>query len=376
MYFSGNISIDPSHLTHIDIIKPTKIFGRILHVLTAGRSSEKEEQETFTAVFILQQINASLRSQNITNIVRLAKDDINFYLDEEGKQDDMKEAMDHFKLEVDHYESELFNKLYLVAEYQDELINYLIEVDIQRRHKVGEFPIQVKVNGVIRELALGKGETTEDLQNRMKQKIGNQQQYDEFLMKHQTRFDQFLASMDQNLRKHIQVDSLSRSSKKKIIRPRTPVKDSEQTQSKYQYDREEPVFHGYYGFGDFFFYAWMWSGFTHDHHLQVNQFDMVDEHGTDMMSVGDTGFNAGSSDAMDPSAEFQAPVAEDVLFHEGHEYDDAFQSADLLPDSATDAGGAEVSEGGGWFDSFTDIGGGGDASCSSCSSCGGGCGGD
>ncbi|HEO64684.1 MAG TPA: hypothetical protein ENI73_02335, partial [Spirochaetes bacterium] len=108
MYFTGSLAVDPSQITAIKVLKPTKVFGKILHLMTGGATSEKEEQETFTAVAILQQFNMALRSMGINNLVRLTKDDFDFYFDEEGKEDDLKEIMENFSLETDKIESEVF----------------------------------------------------------------------------------------------------------------------------------------------------------------------------------------------------------------------------------------------------------------------------
>ena len=115
MYFTGELGIDPAKMTRINPVKPTKAFARMLFHLSAGGFSEKEEEETFTAVSILQQLNMALRSVGITNIVRLAKDDFDFYFDEEGRDNDLKEAMERFRLETDRYEAELFDSLYLCS---------------------------------------------------------------------------------------------------------------------------------------------------------------------------------------------------------------------------------------------------------------------
>ena len=119
MYFDGNLAVDPSQKTEIIKVKPTKAFAKVFSFLSAGLTDKKEEQETFTAISILQQINSVLRSMGINNIVRLMKDDLDVYLDTEGKEDDLKEAIEAFLLEFDAVESELFSSLILVAEHED-----------------------------------------------------------------------------------------------------------------------------------------------------------------------------------------------------------------------------------------------------------------
>ena len=80
MYLEGIITIDPSQITEIKKVKPTKAFKKFLHHLTLGGVSDKEERETFTAVAILQQLNATFRSLGINNIIKLTIFEMNTVL--------------------------------------------------------------------------------------------------------------------------------------------------------------------------------------------------------------------------------------------------------------------------------------------------------
>ncbi|MDQ1265824.1 MAG: hypothetical protein QG635_976, partial [Bacteroidota bacterium] len=148
MYLTGTLEIDPSQITLIKSVKPTKLFGKLLNMLTLGQASEKKEHETFTAVSILQQLNMGIRSVNIINVIRISVDDYDFYLDEKGVEDDLKQAMIELETKIDPLESEIFNNIYLVLEHIDQNLKYLIEINVQRKHKVGEYPIVITVNGM------------------------------------------------------------------------------------------------------------------------------------------------------------------------------------------------------------------------------------
>ena len=54
------------------------------------------------------------RSMGITNIVRISQDDIDFYFDTQGKEDDLQDALDKYDIEMDEDVSRYFNVLYLV----------------------------------------------------------------------------------------------------------------------------------------------------------------------------------------------------------------------------------------------------------------------
>jgi hypothetical protein len=153
MYFNGNLSIDPAQLTKIEKIKPQKAFKRILYFLTAGAVSDKEEHETFTAVSILQQVYAVFSGLGINNLVRLSHDDIDFYLDAEGKQDDLKEALDLYDLKTNDAMAETFKQLNMVLEHEEGGFRYLINITINRTHKVGEYPISIYIDALMQDFA-------------------------------------------------------------------------------------------------------------------------------------------------------------------------------------------------------------------------------
>jgi len=362
MYLAGSLTLDPSQMTVIQKVQPKRMFAKLLDAITFGGISEKLEHETFTAVSILQQINMGLRSIGINNVVRLAMDDHDFYLDEKGKDDDMSDAMFEFEAKVDPLESEHFNTLYLVLEHFDGSLKYIIEISISRKHKVGEYPIQIKTNAVLAELQLKQGETREDMENRMKMIFTDQNSYDNYLHSRKLEFNQFLDRLEMAIRKFVKVDDTHKESNVKIIRPSEKVSSPDKIKNN---QHSDPVFYGYHGFGDYFFYSWMWSSMLFHSGLHVNNFHMVDSYGHDVMSVGDQGINAAEGGTFNEDADFAPPTEGDVNFADGSEYSDQL-------DSQMGGDMGDSSEGG-FMDSLMgdyDSG----SSCSSCSSCGG-CGG-
>ena len=65
-------------------------------------------------------------------------------------------------------------------------------------------------------------------------------------------------------------------------------------------DECEPVYADYYGIEDYFFYAWVWSEMVYDHDIYCHDCTVVDDQGQAIFEVGDNGFHAGASSAMDP----------------------------------------------------------------------------
>jgi len=90
MYLEARITVDPSELTNIVGVKPTKGFAKIAYALTGGIVSSKEERELFCAITILQQLNMVMRSVGVDNVVSIIKDDVTIYEDTAGIEGDLR----------------------------------------------------------------------------------------------------------------------------------------------------------------------------------------------------------------------------------------------------------------------------------------------
>lgn len=354
MYLSGKLEIDPSQTTLIKRVKEQGVFKKFLDAMTFGQAAKKQEHETFTAVSILQQIYMGLHSISVDNIIRLSVDDYDFYLDDSGEENDFERAMFEFSARVDPIESELFNNIFLVLEHIKDSIKYLIEIKISRKHQVGEYPIVINVNGVFPEYKLGENETPDDLKKRIKSVFTTQSDYEYFIRNKKLAFNDFLDELEMASKKFIKVDNVKKTSSMQIIRPRTAIKSPEEI----RHDRfANPVYYGYYGFDDYFFYSWLWAGLMYDTNIYANDFYLVDDHGRDIINVGDDGFNAGEYNTLNPDEPFEAPVEGNLEFYPDNEFEGELNDANLLNDVESDINDVdEFDEDGDW----TDIGGGDD----------------
>lgn len=370
MYLQGNVAVDPSQMTHIIRKKPTKAFKKMLYLLTAGAVSEKEEHETFCAIAILQQLNTVFRTMGITNIVHLAKDDVDFYLDEVGKEDDLKDAMENFKLEVDQIEASAFQTLKMVLEHEDDHLKYLIAVNIERVHRVGTFPIHIEVDGLIKTFRAQPHEGMDEVQARMRKMMPSQDAHDKLIAEKYTHFEHFLNELKMSMKKYVGVDEAIETHKKALVRPKGKVLDRKRLPALKR-DAKRPVYYGYHGSDDGFLYAWAWSDMAHTNSWQISDCHVIDEGGSVLMDIAEDGIDAGASAALDPDSDFELPT--DGSFEVG-------DSSEITPDmNPSDSGG------GSWLGDVFSGGDGGDSggsscsssscSSSSCSSCGGGCGG-
>lgn len=376
MYLQGAITVDPSQLTQLERVKPTKGFARMAHLLTGGLATPQEERETFCAVTILQQLNVVMRSLGVDNVVRLSKDDVVFFEDTEGIEGDLKKAFDEFAEKATAEEASLFNTLRLLLEHHTDEQTYLIDIRINRTHRVGEHPIQITVNGLPADLACESG--AEFDRDSLNEVFESQQSYDRFVTRHKHLFTEFLDGIEQAFKERMKVDKVSVSSRVKIIRPEQRInrRDEVPHDADHYYD---PVYEDHHGFGDAFFYAWLWSDLCHTNDIHCQDCVLVDSAGADVLSVGAEGIQAGEDNTMNVEEPFSAPEAsvhnvasED---HLSSETDDSPGFFGML------AGGSDDADSRNWLsslgDSIGDAFSGGDDGGSSCggSSCGGGCGG-
>jgi len=380
MYLSSEFRIDPSLLTEINLVKPTKGFAKMAFYLTGGLAKEKEEQETFAAVSILQQINISLRAIGVTNIIRLSKDDEVLYEDKEGKEDDFKEAIDKVGERMAETNVDLFTTLSLILEHSDEDLVYVIEILINRTHGVGEYPIVVKLNGLANEFGVrakkADRQTATAVKRRLKQEVfGSQEQYDVFVEKTRAKFESFVNGFQKAICDHMQVDHVDKPTDKdgrwsdvSLIRPNGRVKSLRDLPNNFYHD---PVFYGLPGMETAFFYAWIWSELCHDNNINCHDCWIVDENGADVLEVGDSGFDAGVVDTLNPDAEFTVPNEGDVTTYGENEYAEQ-SSYTPEPSDVSTVGTNTGGESSSWFGGF--FSGGGDGG--SWSLCGGGNGGD
>ena len=369
MYFNGNISIDPAQLTKIEKVKPQKAFKRILYFLTAGTISDKEEHETFSAVSILQQVYTVFSSLQINNLVRLSHDDIDFYLDAEGKKDDLKEALDLYDLKTNDAMSENFKQLSMVLEHEEEGFKYLISININRTHRVGVYPIDIFVDGLLTEFAAHNEADAERIKTKMQAVFKDQEAYNSFVMQRQAVFNLFLDKVKYQISKLIRVSDVKLDSKSNILIPKEAKKDLQSFKQQYPVNQQanSPVYHGYHGFGDMFFYSFLWSSMLHTNHIHVHNTNLVSEEGSVMREVGTEGIDAGESSLFDTSEDYMTRLQENDL-----NYDE--NSGEFS--ESNDGGDGGGDGGGGWWGGDSDSGSGdsGDSgsSCSSCGGCGGG----
>ena len=373
MYLEATVTVDPSELTKVVPVKPTKIFAKLASVLSGGLGSKQEEHETFTAVAILQQLNIVLRAVGVDDIVRIGKDETIFYEDSEGKRGDFKEALAQFVNRAGHDDLRLFNTLTLVLQHTKDGVDYLIDLRVNRAHTVGEHPIRIAINAFPSELnAQGDDDR---VRSEIQRIFRTQEQYDSFTSKYVALVESFVSELEAAFRRHMKVDAVHSSVRTKIVRPNGRVENRKDIPHDRAGISSDPAFYDYHGRDDAFFYAWLWADHCHSHNIHCHDCVLVDESGKELSAIDSAGLEAGSSQMMN----VETPLESTNLGISAPAIAEVSTNSDANPDVVASGGGGES---GGWLSSFMDSIGdmsfGGDSDGgSSCggSSCGGGCGG-
>jgi hypothetical protein len=381
MYLSATMTIDPSYLTH-QRRKPTKGFRRFAEILTGNLLSQKEEQETFTALSILQEINVVLRSLGVKDVVKLSRDGQIIYDDQEAaNSDDIPQAIDtlaHDSGGQPQSQSDNFRELSLLLEHHLATIALVIEIKILRVHDVGIYPIQILINGL--DTQLQAAGASQKLDEQLNQIFSDQKSYDAYTESKRTEFAEFIEQLEQAFRNRMRIDNLHRRIHTNIVHPGLtapqPAGNSNTTADSVGADDAAPMLQRYHSDSSSLMYLWMWSSMMHSNNTYCHSATIVNDQGVPQFNVGDEGFHAGEGSTLNPEMPFELPECPlTPVSTVSGEVSVGSDFSTLLGGDGTDSSS--------WLDSFSlesDGGGSDGASCSggSCSgsSCGGGgCGG-
>lgn len=265
MYLSANLAIDPSQLTKIENIVPSKTFKKVLYIMTGGASSKKIEKETFNALSILQQFHSLFHAMNITNMVRLSQDEIDLYVDRKGKDNDLDEALEKYDMDdAREAMSEQFNVLQMILEHQRGSLQYYIKIKISRSHAVGEYPILVEINAL---LSSYKDLEKDEVDEHLEKIFSSQKSFDSFLLSKHDEFNGFLEEISANVQKFIYIDDIVVNQRRKVIVAKRNIQSPQDI--RIQNYASDPVFHSYYGTNDYLFYAFRWIRILRKKHLKM-----------------------------------------------------------------------------------------------------------
>ncbi|PHR20349.1 MAG: hypothetical protein COA38_19540 [Fluviicola sp.] len=359
MFFKGTLTIDPSELTKIERVKPQKAFKRMLYFMTSGKISDQEERETFTAISILQQLNGVFLRNSINNLVRLAHDDIDIYFDQEGKKNDLKDALDVYEIQIGESMSHHFETLQMVLEHDDDSFKYLIEIRINKNHAVGAYPIEIDVSGFLKEFKSNDFTSELDIKANARNIFLSKEKYSAYLNEKKALFEGFMNLLKMDIMKFIKVDDVKVDVKSTLVLSKDKKEKTKRLKEKHTHVGHPSY---YYGFNDYILYTWLWTDMCYQHGVDIDNVEILSEDGEHITDIGDESVNASEADLLNPDVDYDSRTS---------------SFGDEGTDDYHDTLAADSSDSGGWFGSSDSDSGDSSScsscgsSCSSCSSCGG-----
>lgn len=319
MFFSSKIEIDPTQITQVSYSGKKSIIGQALQML---KGASKEELETFTAISILEQIYDGLVALDLKNVIRLAVDDFDYFFDKDSVDDDLLQAVNTVRYNIDPMISKHFDNIFLVLEAKDEFLKYVIEIRIKRKHKVGEYPIKIHINALFNEfyVDLENAQEQEDaLRAKLNELFKSQLDYDIFVQKRFIAYEQFVKKFFFELGKFIKVDAIKHMTDRRIIRPQKRIFTSKEI----DYNNSTfSIFYGYKGFREFFLYCWLWADYCYNYNIHLSNVKFIDSHGFKIFAISDIGFNSKDYPTLNLDLDFIPPQSAFVKFYSKNQYND------------------------------------------------------
>lgn len=317
MFLTANLEIDPSQITKIKRVNNDNVLFKLYDVLTANINNQSIEQETFTVVSILNQIQMGLMRLGVNNVIKINVDNFNYFYDGEGKEDDLFDAFHSIEQNIEPLESQHFNEIELVLEHLDEDIKYLIDVTIMRKHKVGEFPIKIRINGAFTDLRLEDNEDISVVENKLALICQEQVTYDKYIRAKRMIFQTFVSEFEHTLSKFIKIDGITLKFIDKMVRPKILVPGRREIREN---NKSEPFFHGFHGINKCLTYTLYWGKHVSKNSLYVKDFTLCDDFGKDIFAIGKEGFNSGEIDILKPQTKFKISNLNELIIYSGHDY--------------------------------------------------------
>lgn len=328
MYLSGTLEIDPSQVTILKYTENTGIFGQILDIVTLGKTANKIETETFTAIKILHQLNMGLKTADVDNIIKLAIDNHDFFFDNKLIDKDLKQALIITESEIDPIVSKHFEQINLVLEKIDDEMKFLIEIRILRKHPVGEYPIKIHVTGLFPEFYSAKNESYKDIINKISRIAGDNISIEKMLIKKKAHFELFLTKLENSLTSFIQSDGIIKQTFVKLIRP--PQERIESCMEIPHIKTSFPVFYGYPGIDNYFYYCWIWLYFAIEYDIKLRNLLIIDHQGRDICSIGNKGFSSSAAEGLNPENDFARLPTDDITYYSNNTYSETINKLGLI----------------------------------------------
>ena len=329
MFYTTTIQIDPTQITQIKNVSTDSFFKSLLNLVSLGNKDTKYEQETFTAVSIMQQIKSGLTAAGIDNVIKLAVDNHDYYLDSDNQENDLEFAFSNLKFKIDPLGSKLFENINLVMEYLDSDFKYYIDINIYRKHKINEYPIKIKVIGLFKEFGLNERVSLSGIKQKLEFLFTETEYLNTFVNSKKLEFNKFINNLYYHLGKFIEVDAIKKDTIGCIVRPNSANYTIDEIKNKPIYTK---VLDDYLGLYNYSLYLWYWSEMLHKSNINIYNVIIVDEDGNIVVKIGQVGFLTGNYSMLNPNTNFTTVKGTHLKYYGENMYTKTIIESGLLFD--------------------------------------------
>lgn len=327
MFFLSYIQLDPRESTVIKSNGNESFFNNLKSIFLRNNYDKKIEQETFTAISIIQKINTALMDLGIKNIIKLSVDNYDYYHDIRSKDEDLELAFAQLKFKIDPLSSKLFENIEIVLEHHDIDFKYYIDITINRQHIVNEYPINIRVIGFFKEFQISKDNREDNVIKKMELLFQSQKYYTGFINYKEMTFSNFVNSINFKLGDVIKVDGIKKNIIQTYIRPDKIYTDYNQILNLNIYGnfiQSHPLIY------NFSFYTWFWVEKLFLQNIKMENCLFLDQEGNAIFSVKNIGFSAQDTQMLNINEKFIPYKVGFLKYYKNSIYDDIIMQNGLL----------------------------------------------
>lgn len=281
MFLYNVIEFTPKKALLFPERRPGRMFKRFLQAVSLGSKSRDSVNEACAATLVLQHLYQGLATLGVTNIVRLACDDLDFYFDESGKDDDFHQALFQFAEIGKKRKSSDFDSLFLVLEHTHDDFEFLIQIRLNRRSDLARSAVQIQTHGLFREFTCQ--DEPESVGFSLKRIMSDQTRYEQFIDEKRRRFNDFVGRLLLKMQETFALENLESESKPVIIRSRSFWHKPKPFEHGNPCD--SPLFQDYYNWDKVVFYCLIWMNHMREHGITGRFYLIIDDQGRPLLHV-------------------------------------------------------------------------------------------
>ena len=321
--------------------------GRVMHLLTLGRTSQVWERESFETSDMANELALALRGAGIEDVVSVSADDELIFLDERRRDHDLTEALDELSRRAQG-RPEWPARLELVAEHHDDVATYIIQLLADRVHPLERPPLRLRAYALLRQFDLAASDTAgyrgatapeAQLRDRMVAALSTEAAHAGVVNRARDAMVAVAGKLETSLRNALGTHPSEAAVRSCVVRPQRCLSYADAA-LPLELDRMPP-FGGYPGMREATYYLRLWLPLLRGARATVRRTLFVDEGGRPVFHIHDEPLDVAGTEATRPGGDIAAPLGvADAVFFAGNDYEERLRVAAAFPVDDPAAGDA------------------------------------